>query len=329
MDMKSLIADFSKQMREAVVIGEKAVLTAWPHEIRNILVTGLGGSGIGGTIVSQLCEKELKIPFLVNKDYFIPAFINQHSLVVVSSYSGNTEETLQAMDMALKQGAKVVCVSSGGKTSSLASEHKLDCVTIPGGMPPRSCYGYSSTQLFYILHKLNLISDAFKAPLQKAIALLDAEEENIKRDARSLAEKLIGKIPVIYAATNYEGVVVRFRQQIQENGKMLCWHHVFPEMNHNELVGWTTKHDEVAVVMFRNDDDYFRTAKRMDICKEIFARYTPHIFEVHSKGQSQIEKSLYLIHFGDWVSWYLSEIRNIDCTEVKVIDYLKGELAKL
>lgn len=329
MEMKPLIENFSKQMREAVAIGEKAVLTPWTHEIRNILVTGLGGSGIGGTIVSQLCEKELKIPFLVNKDYFIPAFVDKHTLVVVSSYSGNTEETLQAMDMAIKQGAKVVCISSGGKTVATATQHKLDCVLIPGGMPPRSCYGYSSTQLFYILYKLNLISDAFKKPLMNAIALLDAEEENIRKDARSLAEKLIGKIPVIYSATNYEGVIVRFRQQIQENGKMLCWHHVFPEMNHNELVGWTTKNENIAVVLFRNDDDYFRTAKRMDVCKEIFARYTPHIFEVYSKGKTQIEKALYLIHFGDWASWYLSEIKNIDCTEVKVIDYLKNELSKI
>lgn len=329
MDMKQLIANFNNQVREAVAIGEKATFTSWPHEIKNILVTGLGGSGIGGTIVSQICEKELTIPFTVNKDYFIPAFVNKHTLVVVSSYSGNTEETLQAMDMAIKKGAKIVCVSSGGKTIELCKQHNLDYILIPGGMPPRSCYGYSSTQLFYILLGMKLIGDGFKSQMQKAIALLDAEEENIKKESRALAEKLIGKITAIYAAANYEGVAVRFRQQIDENGKMLCWHHVFPEMNHNELVGWTTKNESVAVVMFRNKDDYFRTAKRMDICKEIFSKYTPHIFEVWSKGDSQLEKSMYLIHFGDWVSWYLSEIKNIDCTEVKVIDYLKGELSKI
>jgi glucose/mannose-6-phosphate isomerase len=329
MDMKQLIANFSTQLREAVAIGEKATFTAWPHEIRNILVTGLGGSGIGGTIVSQICEKELAVPFLVNKDYFIPAFINKHSLVVISSYSGNTEETLQAMDMALKQGAKIVCVTSGGKILEIAKENKLDVVLIPGGMPPRSCYGYSSTQLFYILYGFNLIGESFKTQLTSSIELIDAEEELIKKEAYTIAEKLIGKIPVVYAATNYEGVAVRFRQQVEENGKMLCWHHVFPEMNHNELVGWTTKNDSIAVLLFRNKDDYFRTAKRMDICKDIFKKYTPNVIEVWSKGSSHLEKSIYLIHLGDWITWYLSEIKNIDCTEVKVIDFLKGELSSL
>jgi len=329
MNMKQLIENFPSQMREAMTIGETFKATSWPHEIKNGLETGLGGSGIGGTIVSQLCEKEMPIPFMVNKDYFMPAFVNKHSLVVVSSYSGNTEETLHAMDMAIKQGAKVVCVSSGGKTVELAKQHGLDHILIPGGMPPRSCYGYSSTQLFYILHAFKLIGDGFKASLKNAVDLLDAESANIKNASHKLASELIGKIPVIYSASNNEGVVVRFRQQVQENGKMLCWHHVFPEMTHNELVGWTQPHNDIAVVLFRDKDDFFRTAKRMDICKEIFGRYTPHIYEVWSKGGSPIEKAIYLIHFGDWTSWYLSEIRNIDCTEVKVIDYLKSEMAKL
>lgn len=327
--MKDLIANFTKQLREAVQIGEAAKFTAPTNEIRNILVTGLGGSGIGGTIVAQICEKELKVPFHVSKDYFIPAYVNQHTLVVVSSYSGNTEETLQSLEAAMKQNAKIVIVSSGGKTVEIAKKNNIDHIIIPGGMPPRSCFGYSASQLFYILQGMKLIGDGFRAQLKKAIDLLDAEEENIKKDSRALAEKLIGKIPAIYSATNYEGVAIRFRQQVNENGKMLCWHHVFPEMNHNELVGWTEKHDDIAVVLFRNKDDFFRVQKRMDICKEIFRKYTPNIYEVWSKGESQLEKSMYLIHYGDWVSWYISEIKNIDCTEVKVIDYLKGELSKI
>lgn len=327
--MKSLIANFSNQVREAIQIGESAKLTPPSNEIRNILVTGLGGSGIGGTIVSQICDQELKIPFQVSKDYFIPGYINQHSLVIVSSYSGNTEETLQAMEAAMKQNAKIVCVSSGGKTIEISKKNNIDHILIPGGMPPRSCFGYSATQLFYILHGLKLIGDGFKSQLKKSVELLDTEEHFIIEESRKLAEKLIGKIPVIYAAANYEGVAIRFRQQIDENSKMLCWHHVFPEMNHNELVGWTEKHEEVAVIFFRNKDDFFRTQKRMDICKEIFRKYTPNIFEVWSKGDSQLEKSMYLIHFGDWISWFISEIKKIDCTEVKVIDYLKGELSKI
>jgi glucose/mannose-6-phosphate isomerase len=196
-------------------------------------------------------------------------------------------------------------------------------------MPPRSCLAYSLTQLFYVLEGYKLLSGNYRPDLKKAVTLLQTEEEQIMQAARSLAEKLVNKIPVIYATAGYEGIAVRFRQQINENSKMLCWHNVLPEMNHNELVGWTEKHEEIAVVMMRNKDDYARTQKRMEITKEVILKYTPHFFEVWSKGESRIEKSFYLVHFGDWVTWYLSEIKNIDATEVNVIDYLKGSLANL
>ncbi len=327
--MKNLVANFANQLNEAIQIGEKAVFNQPVDDIRNVLVTGLGGSGIGGTIISQVADQELQVPLNVCKDYFIPGYVNAHTLVIVSSYSGNTEETLQALEAALQRNAKVICITSGGKILDMAKSKALDYIVIPGGMPPRSCLAYSFTQLFYVLHGYRLISDRFKSQLKKSVTLLKTEEEQIMQSARSLAEKLVHKIPVIYAAANYEGVAVRFRQQVDENSKMLCWHHVLPEMNHNELVGWTEKHDELAIVLFRNRDDYSRTQKRMEISKEVIMRYTPHFHEVWSKGESQLEKSFYLIHFGDWVSWYLSEIRNIDATEVNVIDYLKGSLATL
>lgn len=327
--MKDLVADFANQLNEAIQIGEHAVFTQPNHEIRNILVTGLGGSGIGGTIIAQVAEKELNVPLLVCKDYFIPNFVNAHTLVIVSSYSGNTEETLQALEQALAKKAKIICITSGGKVLETATSKQLDCIVIPGGRPPRSALAYSFTQLFYVLHGYKLISDGFKNQMKKSVTLLKTEAEQIMQTARSLAEKLINKIPVIYTSANYEGVAVRFRQQIDENSKMLCWHHVLPEMNHNELVGWTEKHDDLAVIVLRNTDDFIRTQKRMEITREVITKYTPHFFEIWSKGDSQLEKSFYLIHFGDWVSWYLSEIKKIDATEVHVIDYLKGSLSTL
>jgi glucose/mannose-6-phosphate isomerase len=233
------------------------------------------------------------------------------------------------MNIAMERGCTVVCVTSGGKVLEIAKEKGFDHIIIPGGMPPRACLAYSSTQLFYVLHGFGLINNGFKSDLETSIHLLDHEEEHICAEAYYLAEKLHRKVPVIYSQANYEGVCVRFRQQINENSKMLCWHHALPEMNHNELVGWTIPNDKLAVVFFRNETDYDRTKSRMELTKTIVAKHTPYIFEVYSKGESQLQRSLYLIHFGDWVSWYLSEIRNIDATEVKVIDFLKGELAKL
>lgn len=327
--MKELVASFTAQLRQAVDIGEKVLFTKPRHEIRNVLITGLGGSGIGGSIVSQIVDQEIKVPVAVNKDYFIPAFADQHTLVIVSSYSGNTEETIAAMNTAMERGCKIVCVTSGGKILETARKHGYDYIEIPGGMPPRACLAYSFTQLFYVLHGHGLIGDWFRKDLETSIHLLDHEEEHLCAEAYYLAEKLHRKIPVIYSQANYDGVCTRFRQQINENSKMLCWHHVLPEMNHNELVGWTTENDKLAVVFFRNETDYERTKARMELTKSIVVKYTPYIFEVYSKGATQLQRSLYLIHFGDWVSWYLSEIKNIDATEVKVIDFLKGELGKI
>jgi glucose/mannose-6-phosphate isomerase len=327
--MKELIASFSAQLRQAIDIGEQAEFTKPSREIKNVLITGLGGSGIGGSIITQIVEHEIKVPVTVNKDYFLPAFVGHDTLVVVSSYSGNTEETLAAMEFAMEREAKIVCITSGGKVLDTARAKGYDHIVIPGGMPPRSCLAYSFTQLFYVLHGFGLIGDWFKTDLDTTIHMLDHEEEHICAEAYYLAEKLHKKIPVIYSQANYEAVSIRFRQQINENSKMLCWHHALPEMNHNELVGWTIPNDKLAVVFFRNESDYDRTKARMELTKTIVTKYTPYIFEVYSKGASQLQRSLYLVHFGDWVSWYLSEIRNIDATEVKVIDYLKGELAKV
>lgn len=327
--MKDLVAAFTQHLREAMEIGSKAVHTPSAHPIRNVLVTGLGGSGIGGTIVAQVMEKHMGVPLLVNKDYFLPNFVDQHTLVIVSSYSGNTEETLQALDAALAKGAKITCVTSGGRIGAIAKEKGLDVVTIPGGMPPRACFGYSFTQLPYILQYHGLINDEFRADLSACISLLDQQEEKIKKEAFSLAESLIGKLPIIYCEARYEGVAVRFRQQINENSKMLCWHHVLPEMNHNELVGWTEQHSEAVVLMFRCEDDYYRTQKRMEITSDVVKKYGARYIEMPAMGETQLQRSLYLLHLGDWVSWYIAEIKNIDATEVRVIDYLKNELANV
>ena len=327
--MKSLIATFTQQLTEAIAIGEKAKFTKPKSKIRNVVITGLGGSGIGGSIITQIIESEIKVPVAVNKDYFLPEYVNQSTLVIVSSYSGNTEETIQCMEIAMKKKAKICCVTSGGKILETAEKKKIDCVVIPSGRPPRSAIAYSFTQLFFVLNGYKLISGSFKSQMKKSVALLNYEEEHIMSEAYYLAEKLHRKIPVIYSAANFEGVAIRFRQQINENSKMVCWHHALPEMNHNELVGWTIPNNKLAVVFLRNENDYKRTQARMNLTKEIVSRYTPFVFEIFSKGSSQLEKTFYLIHFGDWVSWYLSEIRNIDATEVKVIDYLKGSLAKI
>ena len=326
--MKNLVEGFTKQLLEALDIAHKAVLTK-KNNIQNIVVTGLGGSGIGGTILSELVQSECPVPIIVNKDYFLADFVNSNSLVIISSYSGNTEETLSAMKQAIDKNAQIVCVTSGGEVQAIAEKYKYDTIIIPGGHPPRSCIGYSLVQLLKVIQFNGFVKTDLLNQVQSTISFLDAEREAIKVEASIIAKKLLHKIPVIYSLGSCEGAAVRFRQQINENSKMLCWHHTLPEMNHNELVGWTEKNDSLAVVTFRTSFDYSRTIKRYEICKELFAKYSHSVTDIMAKGNSKVEQFFYLINIGDWISCYIADLKNIDPIEVNVITNLKNELAKL
>jgi len=326
--MKNLVEGFTKQLQEALDIANSAVLTQ-KHNVQNIVVTGLGGSGIGGTILSELVQSECPVPIIVNKDYFLPDFVNSNSLVIISSYSGNTEETLSAMKQAIDKNAQIVCVTSGGEVHAIAQQYKYDTIIIPGGNPPRSCIGYSLVQLLKIIQFNGFAKTDLLSQVKATITLLDNEKEAIKIESALIAKKLLNKIPVIYSLGSCEGAAVRFRQQINENSKMLCWHHTLPEMNHNELVGWTEKNDSLAVVTFRTSFDYARTIKRYELCKELFTKYSHSVTDITAKGTSKVEQFFYLINIGDWISCYIADLKNIDALEVNVITHLKNELAKL
>lgn len=325
--MKKLVQDFPIQLQEALIIGKNHKFITPVSTFNNIVVTGLGGSGIGGSIVQNFVFDKLKLPFIVNKDYFLPAFVNKHTLVIVCSYSGNTEETLMAMQQARKQKATVVCITSGGKVAEIANSKKLDCILVPAGMPPRSCLGYSMVQLLWVLHHFQLISNSFEKEIKGAIKKMTANEAETQKQSLAIAKKMLGKTPIIYSASTIEGVAVRFRQQINENSKMLAWHGAVPEMNHNELVGWRDNATDKVVVILRNHDDFDRVQLRIEIGKEIVKKYKPTLVEIYSEGKTYWERIFHLIHITDWISVHLADLRELDATEVKVIDYLKKSLA--
>jgi glucose/mannose-6-phosphate isomerase len=316
MKMNDYINDFTNHLSEAIEIANNTNLTPYTKEIRNVLICGLGGSGIGGTIVSDIISPKVSIPIAATKDYSIPNFVNEHTLVIANSYSGNTEETLYALEKCQARGAEIAVITSGGKLKTIAEENKYNKIIIPGNQPPRAMFGYAFTELFFMLNHYGIIDASFKSDFDNAITLLNTEKANIQKQAMDLAKKMYKQTPVIYVANGFEGVAIRFRQQINENSKMLCWHHVIPEMN-------------LAVVYFRNKSDYERNQIRMDINKKVIAKFTSNITEIWSKGDSLIENSLYHINLGDWVSWYLSEMNNVDAIEIDIINFLKGELGKI
>ena len=326
--MKKLVQEFATQLQEGLIIGKSHRFVTPQAAFTNVVVTGLGGSGIGGSIVQNYVFDLLKMPFVVNKDYFLPAFVSKSSLVIVCSYSGNTEETVEALNHALKMKSTVICITSGGKVAEIAKKKGLDCILVPAGMPPRSCVGYSLIQILYTLNHFNLIDNKFEKEIAATIKSMKAAEKDTQKKAKVLAKKIFGKLPIIYSSATYEGVAIRFRQQLNENSKILCWHGVIPEMNHNELVGWRDDAKDKVVILLRNNDDYERVQTRMEINKKIVKKYTPNIVEVFSEGKSYWEKAFYLIHLTDWASVILADMRELDATEVKVIDFLKESLAK-
>ncbi len=325
--MQRFVSAFTKQLEEAISIGNNASLKQSNSKIDNIIISGLGGSGIGGKIVSELVEKELKVPVVINNTYSLPSFANENTLVIVSSYSGNTEETLFSMDQAIEKKCEIACITSGGKVQELADKHNFNYIIIPGGNPPRSMLAYSLVQQFFILNHYKLISDNFLSDLKNSIALLNEETELIKKAANKIAEQLVNKTVAIYSESSIGGVATRFKQQINENSKALCFDHVIPEMNHNELVGWAGGSQDFAAVFLIKEDDFDRNKVRFKVSKEIISRYTDTVIEIKAKGNTLIEKALFLILITDWISVYIGNIKGVDTIEVDVITGLKNELS--
>jgi glucose/mannose-6-phosphate isomerase len=336
--MYERIRNFPVQVREAVGIGASAPLKPRHRPAANIVLCGLGGSAIAGDLLRSYLADDLQVPFLVNRNYTLPAYVGPSSLVIISSYSGNTEETIAAHREALKRGAQLLCITSGGTTAALAARHRSPLITIPGGSPPRAALGYSFFPLLIVLSRMGFIRNK-QREIRETIALLEekaplyATPDPATNPALQLAELLQGRITVLYSSTEHmDAVNTRWRGQIAENGKALCFGHVVPEMNHNELVGWHVLHQqmkEMQVVFLRDRDDHRRVQIRMDISRQILREYTPHLTEVWSEGKTLLARMFSLLYLGDWVSFYLAMLHRVDPTPVRVIDHLKQELARV
>ena len=336
--MYKWIKDFPEQAENAVFIGRGAKVKLNVNGIQNIVLTGLGGSAIGGDLLRSYLAEELKVPFIVNRNYVLPEFVGKQTLVIVSSYSGNTEETISAHKDAIKRKAKVLCISTGGETAKTAKKFKQPWIQIPPGLSPRAALAYSFFPLLVVFGKLGLIKSKDKdikeaIDLIKAKSILFSNPELPDNAPLKLAEQLKGKLPVIYSpAEHLDAVNIRWRGQIAENSKQLSSGHVLPEMNHNELVGWKVLTDlmkQMHVIFLKDAGTQKRVAIRGEITKQVVSQYAGAITEVASEGKSLLARMFSLIHFGDWVTLYLAVLNNEDPEPVAVINFLKGELAKV
>lgn len=339
-NMYNRIFDFPEQMADALALAQK-----WPVTSRdiagvgNIVVIGMGGSAIGGDLVRSYLSGRLVIPFTVCRHYALPEYVDDETLVIASSYSGNTEETLSALDDALGRKAMIAGLTTGGTLAEVAQLNGFPCLTLPAGLQPRAALGYSFVPILILLEKLGLIKDASRE-ITGVIEFLKQSREQYIEDsataanpAKKLATAIHGKLPVIYSGpTLTDTVGVRWKGQICENGKCLSFVNQYAEFNHNELVGWSDvvgpHAGHLAVINLRDADDHPRITRRMDIVHGIIESHGVPVYEIRSIGNTPLQRMFSLIQLGDFVSYYLAILNSVDPTPVDAIEKLKQALAK-
>ena len=326
MNMKDLIRDFPKQLEEGIAISNtyKAVIDS---PVDNIVICGLGGSGIGGEIIKECLRPHLNVPVEVCHSYSLPEYVNHKTLVIACSYSGNTEETLNALEEAIERKANIIGITSGGAVKSILTNQGSHVITVPGGLPPRAALAYPLVQLFEVFVQNNFVKNELKTQVASAISFLNQEQSGIIQLASEIMDFSDDNKLLFYGEDKFRPVMLRACQQINENSKELAFYNVVPEMNHNEIVGWAEKPKNISVVMLRSNLEYARNSKRLDITHEIILRKNA-VLEINAKGENFIEQAFYLIHLLDWLSLLKAEKKSIDVIEVDVIDYLKNELSK-
>ena len=338
-NMKDILLSFANQYSETKNIAQNFdKIPSSYGDFRNIVFSGMGGSAIGGDLIRTIFSDECPIPIIVNRDYNIPKFVDDSTLFISASYSGNTEETISAFKQALGKQAKIIVISAGGELQELAKDNNIPYFEIEKkGLQPRCAFGYMFVPMVYFLSKLGLIpdqSDNFDETaglISKSAVELATNIPTINNKAKQLAIALYNKIPVIYAPQNHFDVVaMRWKGQINENSKAFAFCNVIPEMNHNEIVGWGIPQDvtwRCVVIILTHNEESDEIKKRIAITSSLIAETGAQIIEIQAEGNTPLTKALYLIYLGDMVSYYLAILNGVDPTPIERIITLKSMLS--
>ena len=334
-DMLTKIKDLPLQIKDAWKIVQGAALPPAYGDVRNVTVLGMGGSAIGGEFAGALLADDLKVPLAVHRDYGLPGYIGRDSLVIASSFSGNTEETLSGFDEAKKRGAKVIAITTGGRLADEAKTLRLPLITFGYHAQPRAALGYSLTLVLGVLGRLGFARDMGQE-IEQALADVAKLEERVHEgartnDAKKMAIELVGKIPVVFGAGVMGVMARRVKDQWNENAKNWAHYDVMSELNHNAVVGFP--HPAIAreaqvVLLLRSRRDNPRHQVRFDVTKELLDRAQIPSKELRFEGASMLSEVLQMTYFTDYVSFYVALLNGADPTPVTSIDYLKDRLAK-
>jgi len=332
--MMKLVRAFPEQCRDAASIA--ATYSPVRGDFRNVVILGMGGSAVGGDLLRVLLEAEDgTLPVVVTRDYQCPAFVDHRTLCIAASYSGNTEETLAATRDALKRGASVLPITTGGELERLVPD--AASIRIPGGQPPRSALGYMFLPALIALSRIGICRD-FAPDISEAIteldqlaAACDPDADQHSNPGQAIARSLERSLPAFYGSSAIAGVVAfRWKCQFNENAKRHAIWNVLPELDHNEICGWRTARyqGKFRWVFIRNRSDSVRVNQRLEITRSVLASNSVGHTDVWGSGDSNLSRALTAILLGDFVSTYVAVYNGIDPTDIGEIDLLKSELER-
>jgi len=335
---KDYLLNFHRQIRESLDLFKKMKCDLDAQKINSILYVGMGGSAIAGDLLYDVLFDNLKVPLDVVRGYHAPAYCNENTLVVASSYSGNTEETLSAVEAAAQKGAMVLAVTSGGVLKEKAQKNGWPLIELPAGLPPRQALGYLFFPIYHFFGHFDLINE-YKQDLTALEQFIKNEAQRSEYPhgggkilALKIATTLQHKLPVIYSTAPYLRTIARrWQNQLHENSKSLAFSNVLPEMNHNEIVGWEQDIEltkDMLVIFLENGNPHPRIKKRIELSQQIIRERGVQVMAIYSSGSCIMEKVFSLVVLGDWVSYYLAMAYKKDPIAIANIDYLKKEMAK-
>lgn len=349
-NMKAVLTNTPADLQKARRMYSGIALEFDLERIDNIIICGMGGSAIAGELFAALVNSGylsgLQIPVFVNRDYSLPHFASESSLIILSSYSGNTEETLSAANEAEDITDNIVCISAGGQLTEFARENGYySLVELPGGYQPRCAFYFPFTALLYLFDNSDFFADSLRLDGTSLLEdMLDNVEKKMTDSAKDFsdtedseymkfAEKLHGKRILIYSQDGVSGVIsLRIRQQIQENAKQQISGNVLPEMNHNEINSMQFPEgfnkNTVAVLLRSAVFEHPRVSLRFSALKTILKKNDIEYLEYDSPGDSLLESIIASIFDWDLISYCMAIKNNIDPTDIPDILFLKDFLAK-
>lgn len=343
-EMYRLIDSLPEQLEQSAQLAGLSEIKPADEGTRRLILCGMGGSAIAGDLVQPLLQAG-DVSLTVWRDYGLPHWAGAGDLVLCCSYSGNTEESLSGAKLAGERGCQRVAITSGGQLAEMAAKDHFPVVSLPGGLPPRASLGYGLGALVRVLDKLGVCGGsggsihAASAYLRQQNALRQSpmsDEATTPEDAEgnispgALAEALAGRVPVIYTAgMEAHAVGIRLKAQLNENSKMPACLAVFPELNHNDLVGWCLSPEQkerFVLLILRGVDDNDRIAKRVEVTRELLWDEFDDIHEIRSTGDTPLERVLSLVQYGDYLSCHLARLSGVDPIPVDRISKLKNAL---